>query len=264
MILKHKPWAEAPPGFRIGLRPIDDEHWLEGGETQVERKIAVRAAHPRLAWGELEGSRPAQAEVLALVAQATGQAAPAGEPLWAASLMVADDLCLMEKREAGWTLTAASLCSPTFFSVEESLGKALRDLHGPVPGFNVDFLWRVERMFGNLPQGRILERNNWTLLNSDEYFLPTSAGIRAKVRDIHPAQAGETLFVRVERQTLRRLRGGGLLFTIRIWRDPLSALRRDPVLLEAFARAWREAPDDFRTYKGLARYDHLVEAFLAD
>lgn len=261
-VLRHRPYAEAAPGFRIGLRPIHDDQWLEGGDAQADRKRAVRAAHPAQAWGEVEGSRPAQEEVLDLVRQATGRAVPEGEPLWAASLMVADDLCLMEKREDGWTLTAASLCSPTFFSVDMALGQALRALHAPVPGFEEAFLWRVERMFDNLPHGRIVERCNWTVLNSDEYFLPSSDDIRAKVHQIAPEAAAAALFVRIERQTLRRLESGGLIFTIRIWRDPLEHLRAEPDLLEAFAKAWREAPEDFRAYKVLARYDHLVEAFL--
>ena len=81
---------------------------------------------------------------------------------------------------------AASLCSPTFFSVDMALGQALRDLHEPVPGFEEAFLWRVERMFDNLPHGRIVERCNWTVLNSDDDFLPTSAPIRARVREIAP------------------------------------------------------------------------------
>ncbi|WP_323691080.1 heme-dependent oxidative N-demethylase subunit alpha family protein [Phenylobacterium sp. 58.2.17] len=71
------------------------------------------------------------------------------------------------------------------------------------------------------------------------------------------------LFVRVERQTLRRLpRTGGALFTIRVWLSPLDDLAGDPPRLAAFARAWREATADFRAYKHLELYDELVAGFL--
>ena len=80
---------------------------------------------------------------------------------------------------------------------------------------------------------------------------------------IAEGQAGEALFLRVERQTLRRLpRTGGVVFTIRVWRDPLASLAGDPARLAAFARAWRGATPEFRAYKGLAPYDALVEGFL--
>jgi hypothetical protein len=263
MTLRHRPWAEQPPGFNIGLRPIDPDAWLEEGDAEAERKQRLRAEHPDLVWGEIESSRAGQAEVLRLIENRTGQSGGPYEPLWAASLLVADDLCLMERRDGAWTLTAISLCSPTFFTVAESLGKPLRGLHAPVPNFEEKFLWRVERMFDNLPKDRIVERRNWTVLNSDELFLPSSAPIRARIGDIEPGDADHALYVRIERQTLRVLETGGILFTIRIWRDKLAALRAHPELMAAFAKAWREAPQDFRGYKGLAYYDHLIEAFLA-
>jgi dimethylamine monooxygenase subunit A len=259
---RHRPWAEAAPGFSIGLRPIPVETWLEGEAADPARKQALRAEHPAKVWGELEGSGEGQKQVLALVEAASGKRAGPGEPLWAASLLVADDLCLMERRDGAWTLTAVSLCSPTFFTAEEALGKPLAGLHGPVPGFAEQLLSRVERIFDNLPADQVLERRNWTVVNSAELFLPHSAPVRERVGDIDLAAAGDTLHLRVERQTIRRLPGGAVIFTIRVWRDPLASLRADPVLLTAFAKAWREAPQAFREYKGLARYDALVERFL--
>jgi dimethylamine monooxygenase subunit A len=259
---RHRPWAEAAPGFAIGLRPIGLEAWLEGQDADAARKEALRSEHPAKVWGETEGSRAAQSEVLALVEAATGRSAGPGEPLWAASLLAADDLCLMERRDGAWTLTALSLCSPTFFTAEEALGKALAGLHGPVPGFADQLLRRVERIFDNLPAGQVLERRNWTLVNSPELFLPHSAPVRERVAEIDPAIAGEVLHLRVERQTIRLLDSGGVIFTIRVWRDPLASLRGNVELMAAFEKAWREAPEAFREYKGLARYDALVEAFL--
>ena len=262
MTPRHRPWAENAPGFSIGLRPIDEKGWLEGDGADPARKTALRAEHPEKVWGETEGSRPGQAQVLALVEAATAGQAGRGEPLWAASLLVADDLCLMERRDGDWTLTALSLCSPTFFTARESLGNPLAGLHSPVPGFGDQLLRRVERIFDNLPADQVLERRNWTVVNSPELFLPHSAPVRARVGDIDPAAAGEALHLRVERQTIRQLPGGGVVFTIRVWRDPLVTLLADPELMAAFERAWREAPQAFREYKGLARYDALVEAFL--
>lgn len=264
-MIRHRPWEAPPHDFSIGLKPVPEALWLEGGDAEAERKATLLAAHKRMVWGELDGSRPGQEEVLALVEDAVMQTAPSDmPPLWAASLFCADDLCLMEKRNGAWTLTALSLCSPTYFTAEEDLGKDLSALHGPVPGFGDRFLSRVSRIFDSLPENSIVERRNWTVTTSDEAYLPSSEPIRRSLADIPKEDAGERLFIRVERQTLRRLpKTGGVLFTIRPWRNRLADLSEDPEALQAFAAAWRGATEDFRAYKGLASYDSHIEAFLA-
>ncbi|HAQ78014.1 MAG TPA: DUF3445 domain-containing protein, partial [Hyphomonas sp.] len=47
-------------------------------------------------------------------------------PLEAASAMVSDDLCIMVRDAEGlWRLKAASLCTPTYWSLAEKFGKPL-------------------------------------------------------------------------------------------------------------------------------------------
>jgi len=169
----------------------------------------------------------------------------------------------MEKRDGQWRLTALSLSAGSFFTAEEVIGRSLAELHGPVTGFADRFLVRVQRIFEGLRPELVLERRNWTLLNSDALHTPSSAPIRARIGEIGADQAGEALHLRVERQTLRRLpRTGGALFTIRVWLAPLADLAQDPERLAAFARAWRAATPELRAYKRFDLYDDLVEAFL--
>ncbi|MGE5500567.1 MAG: heme-dependent oxidative N-demethylase family protein [Ignavibacteriales bacterium] len=265
MSIRHAPWADAPADFAIGLSPIEEADWLEGGEPDpAARKDALYESARDLVWAETPGSRPGQAEVLTLVEAATGLTGdPAFPPLYAASRLVADDLCLMEKRDGGWALTALSLSAATFFRADEVIGRDLSALHGPAPGFEDRLLTRVARIFEGLRPGLILQRRNWTVVNTDALHTPDPAPIRARIGEV--ASPGDELFVRVERQTLRRLpRTGGALFTIRVWRHPLAALRDDPERLAAFARAWRTAAPDFRAYKKLDLYDGLVEGFLKE
>src|SRR5205814_5834520 len=125
-------------------------------------------------------------------------------------------------------------------------------------------LVRVERIFEGLRSDLVLERRNWTLLNSDVLHTPSPGPIRARIGEIAPDEAGVRLHLRVERQTLRRLpQTGAALFTIRVWLAPLESLSGDPARLAAFALAWKSAPADFRAYKRLDLYDGLVAAFLA-
>jgi len=264
--LRHRPWEEAHD-FSIGLRPIPVEAWLEGGEADPgARKDPLFAAVRDLVWAETPASRAGQAEVLGLVEAALGAGAPRPDlpPLYAAARRVPDDLCLMEKRDGEWRLAGLSLSAGSFFTASEVVGRSLAELHGPVTGFSERFLTRVQRIFEGLRPGLILERRNWTVLNSPELHTPASAPIRARIGEIAAAEAAEALHLRVERQTLRRLpQTGGVLFTIRVWVAPLARLAGDPARLAAFAGAWRAATPEFRAYKQFALYDALVEAFLA-
>ena len=175
-----------------------------------------------------------------MVSQALGRAiAPEGHPpLWSASRAVADDLCLMEKRDGLWRLTALSLCAGSFFTACEVIGRSLSELHRPVTGFEDRLLARVTRVFDNLRDDLVLERRNWSVVSDANLFAPDPGPMRAAIRAIDPTTAAEVVQVRVERQTLRRLPVcGGVVFTIRVWIAPLSAIAAEPVRLARFAQA---------------------------
>lgn len=260
------PWAR-PPGFAIGLRRIGRADWLEGGEARPwARKDRLFRAVPDKVWGETEGSRPGQAEAADLVARALGLRPRANlhPPLLAAARRVPDDLVLMERRAGDWAVSALSLSAGSFFTADEALGRDLATLHGPVPGFADRFLVRVRRIFDNLPADDIVERRNWSVVAWRGLYAPEAAAARRRALRQRPRRPGAGLYIRCERQTLRRLPlTGGLLFTIRIHLTPLRALAADPQAVAVFARAWAEAPADFRGYKGLAAVTPGVEAFLA-
>lgn len=262
--------GEAEPVFRIGLRPIPFEDWFEGGEADpAARKTALLASQRDAVWGEQPGSQVGQAEVAAMIAAWRGAPlSPSPEPpLWRAALAVSDDLCLMEKREGLWTLTAASLCAPSFFTAAQAVGQPLSGLHAPVPGFNDGFLARVTRMFDAMDADRLVERRNWSLVPTPDLFLPSAEPLRAELPHKSTEAIGAALHVRRERQTLRRLPStGGMLFTIRIWTEPLADLLADPDRKAAFAAMWDRLMgaegEDFRTYKRLDLFDTAVVRLL--
>ena len=258
---RHAPWEEAAE-FRIGLRPIPISDWFAGGDADpAKRKKGLLAADPSAVWSETHGSRPAQTELLAMLAGALGRdiSADGRPPLLVAAGEVADDLCLMEKRGDAWRLTALSLCAGSFFTASEVIGRSLAELHRPVTGFEARLLQRVERIFDNLRPDTLLERRNWSLVNSPDLHAPDPTPMRAAIPDIDPDSAANALFARVERQTLRRLpETGAVVFTIRVWIDPLSAIAADTERLARFAKAWRTAHPEFRAYKQLHLYDALV------
>ena len=260
-MIRHAPWEESGE-FRIGLNPIPAEAWLEGGEADpAARKDPLYNGKTAAVWAAIDRSRPAQAEVLALVSAALGREIDPEKrpPLYAAARCVADDLCVMEKRDGIWRLTALSLSAGSLFTASGIIGRSLSELHRPVTGFEDRLLTRVTRIFDGLRDGLLLERRNWSVVSTPELHLPDAAAMRAAIPSIDPARAADAVHVRCERQTLRALpQTGGVLFTIRVWVNPLREIAADHARLARFAQAWRTAHPDFRAYKRLDLFDPLV------
>jgi hypothetical protein len=88
---------------------------------------------------------------------------------------------------------------------------------------------------------RIVSRRNLSLWPACLLWLPTHA-IAPELWDPPPAEGPPRLWLRSERQTLRRLpRSGAILFTIRVQMAPLTVLARRPERARALA-AWLRGP----------------------
>jgi len=143
---------------------------------------------------------------------------------------------LMRKGETGWRLAAAGLCFPSSWSLAEKFARPLDDIHAPVPGFAAGTrpAALITRIFDNLSPQQPVERLNWSLQEDDRLHHPRSkdardAGIRPEAGGLLGNNLSASTFIRVERQTLRRLPlSGDILFTIRIHLDPLRRLAAHP------------------------------------
>jgi hypothetical protein len=79
--------------------------------------------------------------------------------------------------------------------------------------------------FANLPVGQIFGRSNWFVAPTDAWRYLPQDDPALRFAHVDADNAGDTLFLRCERQTLRRLPGcGAVLFTIGIAISPFHAL----------------------------------------
>jgi hypothetical protein len=260
------PFEQGPPRFDVGLAPIAPQAWLMPDDQAhwVAPKNELMDAESDAVFASITGSMPGQLEAAQLVASACGQNFDPGEPpLFAASRLVSDDLVLMEMRDGAWTNTALCLCSPTFFSAHDAIGKSLFGLHRPVPGGDPGLGGRISRVFSLLRDELVLERHNWTVQWGDARYTPDGSPLRAAAVAAAREVAKEALHVRVERQTIRRLpQTGAVLFTIRIRLYRLADLLTDAGLARAFRQAWTEASPDVRAYKKWECLERHVAALL--
>ena len=84
-------------------------------------------------------------------------------PLWSLSLLVAEDLLLLERDEDRYRLTAASLCSPSHWRLADKIGRPLTAIHDPVPGIHGALSPRIDRFLDHLRPERPVARFNWSV-----------------------------------------------------------------------------------------------------
>jgi hypothetical protein len=245
------PYDGSSPLFRIGTKPLDPQDWLEPDAAmagQLAEKARLSAERLQAVFAELPESRAAQAELLALLAghlparfpelwqhnkagmlvAPTGETVPldgTGSPLLTAARLVQDDLLLLERDDAGWRLVAGSLCFPSSWVLSEKMGKVLADIHAPVPGFGPGTRQAevMARMFDAMRVETPMIRWNFSLYGDDRLFHPDVSG--PEERRFGSGERADKVFLRVERQTLRKLpETGAIAFSVRISVDQLERL----------------------------------------
>jgi hypothetical protein len=289
--LRHAPYGSANPPMAIGLKALDLAEWIEPDEhlagELVEKERLLKDRHAEV-YAERPDSRTAQQEVLALLIEHLPRAhpdvyrrdgsrihiIPAGvsievanpdeAPLECASRLVQEDLVLMARGDTGWQLAAASLCFPSTWVLAEKFGRDMDGIHKPVPGYAEHIGPRLLRIFDNLQVERPVWRLNWSIYDSPELYAPRRRpGPRIWLAEGVVADAN--CFIRVERQTLRKLPDSGyILFTIKVLLDPLAALGRHPEgpqLAQGLKSQLQMLDTAQLAYKGLVESrDLLVEA----
>ncbi len=174
------------------------------------------------------------------------------DPLELAGLLVQEDLCVLQLHEEVPVFTAAILCFPSRWRLTEKIGRPLADVHAPVPVYPDRLSRPVDRFIRHIRPGHIACRLNWSVLDDTTLFQPTGKWREAGATHVTGANAGETLFLRVERQTLRRLPDSdAVLFGIRVHSYPLGRVIGTPALARDLAGAVRALPDAIVHYKSL-------------
>ncbi len=281
---RHFPFLAGHDPLRMGVAAIDESAWFEldaeypAQMAEKERLLAARRA-------DVFAIRPAAEaparELVAAVARWCCETRPAQfardgdalvcpdrrrvslatrHPLEAAALLVQEDLCLLQPDAAGTLiLVGACLCFPSRWRLAEKLGHPMLDVHGPVPGLNERIGATIDRFLAGLKAGTIYSRTNWSLTTDPQLFQPVALPHGA----IAAAEAGERVFYRVERQTLRRLpKSGAVLFGIRVHQHKLAAFTAIPEQRRALAAAVAGLDPRLVAYKSMTGIKDAVIAYL--
>lgn len=288
----YAPFRAGPFRLSMGLTPLNLRDWIEPDArmaTELYEKERLLHERHREVFVTLPEAAEGAAEVLELLSAYLPVRFPTlyrrvGErldncvtghtwnladhtlhPLDLAGRLVQEDLCLMRQDTdtESYRLVGASVCFPTRWHLAQKIGQSVGAIHAPVPDYEEQLASTMDRFLCRLKTDRPVWRLNWSLLDDPTLFQPTGHGRHRLNTHITRHNAGETVWLRMERQTLRRLPGtGDILFTIRVHVRPLHTLAARPERAAALAAAIRALPPAIQQYKSLLPFRGAVLAWL--
>ena len=202
--------------LRMGLSRVAESDWLQP-DPDLAARAAIFDTHSD-AVQALPCAGAAGREVAAMLG-AEGGLEQAARSCW-------EDLCLLQAQPDGQCrLTAGAVAFPTDWRLDEKIGQPLTAVHAPIHGYAEQLAAGVDHFFRTLAPGPIFGRSNWFVVADAAWRYMPEDDPADRFARVTAANAGDTLFVRCERQTLRRLPdSGAILFTIGIAVEPLGAL----------------------------------------
>lgn len=268
----YRPYLSGPFRWRLGLRPLDPADWIEfgaGADEQLAAKRDVLAAHHATAFAALDDVEPEAAEVLDALVAHLGEhhpvRLPAGgpdrtvHPLEAAARLVPEDLALLVERDGRLVFGGGCICFPNRWDLGSKVGRTLDEVHAPVARLNEQLGGPIASFFERLTPERSFWRLGWGVIDTDELYQPLDGTAPPRPPDPAPNE----LYLRVERETLRRFpRTRAVLFTIRTYLTSFEPLRREPGEAERLADAIEAFPHDVAAYKQLDAIGADVVAWL--
>lgn len=246
------PKARGGGQLRMGLVKLEEREWLDP-QPDIAARAQGFANWPQAV--QLTPQVDAPGRELAAMLGAQGA-------LLEAALATHEDLCLLTKREDEevYRLIGAAVAWPSDWHPAQKIGLPLRALHAPIQGYEEQLATGVDRFMETLRPGPIYGRCNWFMAATGERRWHPDRPPQEAFAHVTPENAGETLFVRSERQTLRRLpQTGAILFAIGIYVEPLGKL--SPANIAMLGRAVQTLVSGEGDRRGAPAYADSLIAF---
>lgn len=271
----------------MGLTPIQPGDWLrEDGDykTELAEKHHLMTQRPQDVFEARPTSAAVAEELLRTIADELTQAHPkmfqrngdvitntqTGDtwdishtnpadvlehPLVKAGRMVQEDLILMEKNPTSGKIefTAGYVSFPSRWNFREKMGENIWGVHQPVPDLNAQAGISIEAMLERMLPTKPLWRINWSVHDLPDMHQLVSSNTchKAQPTTITADNAGDTLWLRVERQTLRKLPiSNAVVFALKTYVYPLKDLSQ--TVKERIAFKLGNLPAPVLAYKGIS------------
>jgi hypothetical protein len=247
------PQARGGGALKIALTALGEQEWLQPEPDLAARKAGFDAFLNAV---KLLPEAEAPGEELAAMVGTSGGLEGAARSAW-------EDMCLLTRRpdEAIYRLVGAAVAFPTDWRPADKLGRPLTALHAPIHGYEEQLATGVDKFMAKLKPGGIYGRCNWFVAPTEALRWVAEPPEHAFAH-VTAENAGEMLFVRSERQTLRKLpETGAIVFTIGVYLSPLGSL--SPANVARLAQSIATVPEPEARRRGTAYFAPALEAHAA-
>lgn len=272
----YQPYLDTTPApfrWRLGLRPLDLADWIQIDEhfdAEVAAKQHLSERFPATVFGALPGDDVSEAsiETYHLIVAQLQQLDPTRfaalptlpvdrHPLEAAGRLVQEDLIILVERQGQMVFGGGSVCFPNRWHLAAKVGLTMSAIHAPVDQLNDQLEQPINRALDRLSAERPFWRLGYGLIESNALYQAVDGTADRSTGTVEP----EGYFLRVERETLRRLpQSGGILFTIRTYINPIGDV--PPEAAARLADALDALPEGVTDYKKLTEVGPAIVEWL--
>lgn len=293
----YQPYVAGSFRWRLALRPLELADWIQIGDDydhEMDQKARVLSAHNETVFRALPGTDAEGADVLVALVDHLVEHFPSWftrdactvtnlhrheifpitpdahgtwteHPLSIAGRLVQEDLAILVPRDGRLVFGGGSVCFPNRWDLASKLGLSMAEVHEPVSRLNQQLAGPIDDFFARLSVDKPFWRLGWGVLDTDDPFQPVdgNASTPPPLPAIGDPTTGERLFLRVERETLRRFpTTDTVLFTIRTYIRPLAHLAARPDDAIRLADALANLPDDVADYKRVVELSDAARHWL--
>lgn len=281
------PFSMDPPKIQMGIKPLDVSQWIEiddqfKNHVALKKKILsenqelVLQVDPAVSASCLElyemlqtfllANHPAKYSVKndAFFVHATEESFPrtqtdAVSALKILSTWVQEDFAIMSP-PPGVRLAAGTICFPSRWNLKEKFNRDSDGIHGPVPKFKETIAKPTSNFLERMTMDKPMWRMNWTIHDSDELFTPHPVPHK---HNITVANVLDETFLRVERQTLRRMeKTGSVVFTIRTYVHRMRDVVNTPERKDLVKATLGMLDPEIAEYRGMKMFYNELKASL--
>ena len=262
------PMPVGDPFLRMGTRGIDSADWLTVDHKTADELVLRRGLlleHPEHAH-LLDGHEDELVELIEQV-EAFRESTLADGPsvsgvcaeLSNLAVSIQEDVLFMVRNDEHWYLAGGVLLFPDQWTLADKIGRSIAEVHAPTDGYDELLEAKVDHFFDRLSSGRVIGRRNWFIHDSPTHFLSRHIDQQQLV---DPADV-EGLWIRSERQTLRRLElTGAIIFTVKTQFAPLGEVKTRPAVAAGLAAFLQAASERSLRNKDAAGRQEAVITYL--
>jgi len=291
-IAKYYPFNGERGRLRLGLTSIDCSEWIQYEDDFTERLIQKSKLIKELGREVLDAlpsSNATQKEFLKLLLEHiqlhhrdTFTVSENGvlnrinkkfysidnfsnNPLELVSYLAADDFCLLEEDGGDYKLVAASVCAPTWWSLQEKMGEPLVSIHKPILNLEEKIGRMIRHFLKNLKVNECYQRSNWFLFASKELCVfPNSFDFYSEMNGIDEGNIETSLYLRSERQTFRKLKNSNaIVFGIKVYVEPISVVKDHPAIAEDLTVALNTMNEEQKQGLGITYVEKPLKKYLS-